>query len=257
MKFYPCIFFCFFFTFLSCVNKNSALLWYENFEGAELDENYWNYDLGDGCPNLCGWGNQELQYYRQSNVSVDNNHLVITAEKEGDAYYSGKITTKNKFEFQYGTIEVRTKLPSGAGTWPAIWMLGSDINEIGWPACGEIDIMEYVGKNPGVVHTSLHTSSSSGNTVNTAIHPMEDPENTFHIYACTWNPNEIVFSIDGNEVYRYAPETKDLNTWPFDKPFFIILNLAIGGTFGGPDIDDDSLPAKFTIDYIKVSSNNP
>lgn len=150
----------------SC-QSGAQLLLEENFDGTRLNETHWNYELGDGCPNLCGWGNNERQSYTKKNVSLRDGNLVITATKNSGLYESGKITTKQKVEFQYGTIEVRAKLPLGGGLWPAIWMLGNDIDTNTWPGCGEIDMMEYVGKEPGVIHTSLHTPDSFGNTINT------------------------------------------------------------------------------------------
>ncbi|MGB1451152.1 MAG: glycoside hydrolase family 16 protein, partial [Marinirhabdus sp.] len=136
--------------FVSCGGtKGETLIFEENFNGNTLNASHWNYELGDGCPNLCGWGNNERQQYTKKNVEVANGNLTITATKQGGVYQSGRITTKNKVEFTYGTIEIRAKLPKGNGLWPALWMLGSNIGTLGWPACGEIDIMEYVGKQPG------------------------------------------------------------------------------------------------------------
>ena len=137
--------------------STSKLIFSDEFNASMLDLNSWSYDLGDGCPSLCGWGNNEFQVYTKSNVSTVNNQLVISATKQEDIYHSGRITTKDKFEFTYGTIEVKAQLPKGKGLWPAIWMLGHDIDSNSWPYCGEIDIMEYVGKSPGEIHTTLHT----------------------------------------------------------------------------------------------------
>ena len=123
------------------------LLLSEDFNTESLDLETWNYELGDGCPNICGWGNNERQVYTKKNISIRDQQLVITATKEGDNYYSGRISTKDKFEFKYGTVEVKAQLPRGNGLWPAIWMLGHDIDSNTWPACGEIDIMEQNGWN--------------------------------------------------------------------------------------------------------------
>ena len=142
--------------------SNTNLLFSDEFSEDTLDLGNWSYDLGNGCPNLCGWGNNERQVYSKENVSTVNDQLTISATKQGDAYYSGRITSKDKFEFKYGTVEVKAQLPEGKGLWPAIWMLGQDIDTNTWPACGEIDIMEYVGKNPGEIHTTLHTPDSYG-----------------------------------------------------------------------------------------------
>jgi len=232
--------------------SNANLLFSDEFSEDSLDLNKWSYELGDGCPNLCGWGNNERQVYVKKNVSTVNNQLVISATKQGDTYYSGRISSKDKFEFKYGTVEVKAQLPKGKGLWPAIWMLGHDIDTSTWPACGEIDIMEYVGKNPGEIHTTLHTPDSFGKSVNTKITNIETIEDGFHVYKTKWDTKQIQFYIDDALVYTFSPEIKNDNTWPFNKPFYLILNLAIGGSFGGPEVDDSIFPEKFSIDYVRV-----
>ena len=244
---------------IMCISINFAqsqeLILEENFNGNQLDETIWNYELGDGCPNLCGWGNNERQVYDENNVAVKDGNLVITALYDGESYTSGKINTKDKIEFQYGTIEVRAKLATGQGIWPAIWMLPYDISEIGWPLAGEIDIMEYVGKAPQEVHNTLHTADSYGQSKNTKITTIETIEEGFHIYKADWTKEAIKFFIDGVLVYTFSPEIKNDKTWPFDKPFYLLLNLAIGGNFGGPEVDDAIFPQKFYIDYVKIHKN--
>ena len=232
--------------------SHTNLVFSDEFNEGKLDLSSWSYELGNGCPNLCGWGNNELQVYTKKNVSTVNNQLVISATKQGDNYYSGRISSKDKFEFKYGTIEVKAQLPKGKGLWPAIWMLGHDINVKGWPACGEIDIMEYVGKTPGEIHTTLHTPESFGKSFNTKVTSVETIEEGFHIYKTKWDANQIQFYIDDALVYTFSPKQKDDKTWPFNKPFYIILNLAIGGNFGGPEVDNSIFPEKFIIDYVKV-----
>lgn len=239
---------------VSCSPKEKKLFFFEDFQHSELAGKHWNFELGDGCPELCGWGNNELQIYTKTNVEVKDGFLIIRADKKGDHYYSGKITTKNKVEFTYGTVEVRAKLPRGKGVWPAIWMLGSNIDEAGWPAAGEIDIMEYVGKSPGEIHTTLHTPESFGNTVNTKVTQKEDIERGFHSYKMDWTKDAIRFFIDEEMVYEYSPPNKDKDTWPFKQNFYLILNLAIGGNLGGPEIDESIFPVEFIIDYIKIYS---
>src|SRR5690606_4648823 len=133
--------------------QSQELILEEHFDGNQLNEAMWNYELGAGVPDLCGWGSNERQIYGKENVEVKDGKLVLTAKNDDTTYTSGKINTKETIEFQYGTIEVRAKLPIGKGVWPAIWMLGNDISEVGWPSSGEIDIMEYVGKNPHEIHT--------------------------------------------------------------------------------------------------------
>lgn len=227
------------------------LVWEENFNGKTLNEKNWNFELGDGCPN-CGWGNSEIQLYTNRNHKIMKNDLVITAQKYGDKYTSTRITTKGKKEFQYGRFEARAKLPVGVGVWPALWMLGSNINEVGWPKCGEIDILEYVGKEPNTVFTSLHTQDSHGNTVNTKKTRFDNIEEGFHIYAMEWTKDKIDFFVDNQLVYTFQPETKTEAIWPYNQPFYFIINMAIGGNFGGPELDDTIFPQEFIVDYIKV-----
>ena len=238
-------------TVFSCKEDN-ILIFEDHFDDLQLNMTYWNYELGNGCPKLCGWGNNERQVYTEENVLVKNGNLVIKATKDKAVYRSGKITTKSKIEFQYGTVEVKAKLPKGSGLWPAIWMLGNDIDKKKWPACGEIDVMEYVGKEPHTIYTSLHTPSSYGNTINSKKTLKENIEKGFHVYKTKWTEQDIKFYIDDNLVYIFSPEIKNDKTWPFNKPFYLILNLAIGGNFGGPEVDDSIFPQEFVIDYIKA-----
>ena len=227
------------------------LVWEENFNGKTLDEKNWNFELGNGCPN-CGWGNHERELYTKDNHKLVDGKLVITAKKEGDKYTSTRITTKGKKEFQYGRFEARAKLPVGQGIWPAFWMLGKNIDNVGWPKAGEIDILEYIGREPDMVFTSLHTQDSHGNTINTKKTKFEDIEEGFHVYAAEWDKDKITFFVDDKPVYTFVPENKTEDTWPFKQPFYIILNMAIGGDFGGPEVDDKILPQEFIIDYVRV-----
>ncbi len=241
------------FLFLSCEKeKESKLVLKQDFDNNVLNTEIWNFDIGNGCPNLCGWGNNELQLYTKENVLVNNGKLIIKATKKDSSYFSGKIHTKKKFEFQYGTVEVRAKLPKGHGLWPAIWMLGNDIDKNIWPGCGEIDIMEHVGKEPNQVFTSLHNASSFGNTINSKKIEIKNVQEDFHVYKMKWTQDSIQFFIDNAKVYTYSPENKNDKNWPYNKPFYLILNLAIGGNFGGPEVDDSIFPQEFIIDYIKV-----
>ena len=230
-----------------------ALVWSDEFDATTLNLDNWTYELGDGCPNLCGWGNSELQEYTDDNHRLEDGMLIISAQKISTSNYtSTRIITKGKKEFQYGRIEARVKVPSGAGMWPAFWALGNDIETNSWPNCGEIDIVEYVGKNPGQIFTSVHTPSSYGNTVNSMITNVPNVEEDFHNYAVEWNENFIDFFFDDTRVYTYSVQTKNQNTWPFNKPFFLIINLAIGGNFGGPVANNIQFPREFIIDYVRV-----
>ncbi|MFD1095009.1 glycoside hydrolase family 16 protein [Salegentibacter chungangensis] len=232
--------------------EKKELVWEEDFNGDSLSMENWSYETGDGCPDICGWGNNERQIYNEDYVSVKDGNLVITANKVGDTYYSGKINTKDKFEFQYGIVEVRAKVPAGHGLWPAVWMLGANINEAGWPGSGEIDIMEFVGRQPDVIHTSLHTPASHGDTENTMETHVENVTEDFHTYKIDWSKEAIEFYIDGEKVYTFSPEEKNEKTYPYDHPFYFLLNMAVGGNFGGPEVDDSIFPKQFLIDYIKV-----
>ncbi|UCE92804.1 MAG: glycoside hydrolase family 16 protein [Flavobacteriaceae bacterium] len=244
--------FLFLFCFYSLYSQDRELVWEEDFNGEDLDMASWNFETGDGCPHLCGWGNNERQIYTKKNHQVRDGLLFISARKDGETYTSAKITTKGKKEFTYGKIEVRAKLPLGVGLWPAFWMLGANIDQVGWPDCGEIDILEYVGKEPEYIFTSLHTRDSHGITVNTRKDIVKGIEEGFHTYAINWTEEGIEFLIDGNSFYTFSPVSKGPEIWPFDKPFYIILNLAVGGNFGGPEVDDSIFPQEFIIDYIKV-----
>ncbi|MEG2102501.1 family 16 glycosylhydrolase [Flavobacterium sp. FlaQc-28] len=228
------------------------LVWEENFNKKEINEKFWNFELGDGCPNSCGFGNNERQIYTKINHEIKDGILVIEARKEGNKYTSTKITTKGKKEFKYGRIEARVKLAVGQGIWPAFWMLGANIDEVQWPKSGEIDILEYVGRDPHMVYTTLHTQDSHGNTINTKRTEFLNIEEGYHVYAIEWDKDKIEFFVDKTLVYTFNPSIKNEDTWPFDKPFYIILNLAVGGNFGGPEVDDAIFPQKFYIDYVRV-----
>jgi beta-glucanase (GH16 family) len=232
-----------------------ALVWADEFnEGSRPNEADWTYEQGNGCPSNCGWGNNEEQYYtdKTQNVRIENGILIIEARKEDNKITSGRIITQGKRSFKYGRIEVRAKLPSGRGTWPAIWMLGENINTVGWPACGEIDIMEYVGYEPQKVHGSLHTPSSYGNTQNTSEITVSNAESAFNLYAIEWDEEKIRFFVNDTNFYTYQP-AKSSSTWPFDQQAFLILNLAIGGNWGGAQgVDESIFPQRFEIDYVRV-----
>jgi beta-glucanase (GH16 family) len=162
---YSCVFVLF---SLACAQE-PKLIWEENFDGTALNEEVWNFELGDGCPNLCGWGNNEKQIYTKTNHTIKDGFLHIKIKKEDSIYTSTRITTKEKKEFKYGKIEVRAKLALGKGLWPAFWMLGSNISEVGWPLAGEIDILEYIGRKPKMVFTSLHFQDKHGGNAYTKI----------------------------------------------------------------------------------------
>ena len=234
-------------------SAQEKIIFEEDFNADTLNMEVWNYEEGDGCPDLCGWGNNEKQIYNRDYVALEDGKLVITAEKKGDTYYSGKINSKDNVEFTYGVIEVKAKLATGKGLWPAIWMLGADISEVGWPASGEMDILEYIGREPGIVFTSLHTPASHGNTINTKKTKIADIEEGYHTYKAVWTPDYIEFFVDGNQLYRFTPENYNEEEYPFKKDFYFLINMAVGGNLGGAEIDESALPDKFYVDHIKVT----
>ncbi|AXT55626.1 glycoside hydrolase family 16 protein [Aquimarina sp. AD1] len=225
-----------------------TLVWADEFDtnGAPNTAN-WTYDLGTGDN---GWGNGESQSYTNdaSNVIVEDGLLKITARAENGGYTSARIKTQDLFSFTYGKVDVRAKLPTGGGTWPAIWMLGSNITEVGWPNCGEIDIMEHVGNNQDVVSSALHFPGNNGGNAIFEETNIAGASTDFHVYSVEWSSSEIVFSIDGNP-YHTFPYANNL---PFyNNDFFMILNVAMGGTFGGA-IDPAFTESTMEIDYVRV-----
>ncbi|WP_372754485.1 family 16 glycosylhydrolase [Labilibaculum sp.] len=226
------------------------LLWSDEFDtDGTPDTTIWTYDLGDD-----GWGNSEEQNYTSDadNVYVSDGTLKIVAKAEDDgSYTSARLKTEDLKEFTYGRVDVRAKLPEGVGTWPAIWMLGANYSTNTWPACGEIDIMEAVGSDVGSISSSIHTTSSSGDTSNTGDASVEDPTSEWHVYSMNWSEDEISFLVDDVIHYTYDPSTQDDDTWPFDTDQFIILNVAMGGTLGGT-IADDFVSGTMEIDYVRV-----
>jgi beta-glucanase (GH16 family) len=235
---------------------NWKLVWEDNFEKDGLpNPEIWRYEVGY-------IRNKEVQYYtanRSENARVENGNLIIEARKDnwdGKEITSASLNTYGNKSMLYGRIEVRAKLPTGLGTWPAIWMLGNSINEgSNWPACGEIDIMENVGFNPDVVHANVHTKAYN-HSIGTGKGDklvVEKPYNDFHVYAMEWSENKMEFFIDDKSYFIYENENAGSATWPFDKPHFLILNLAIGGSWGGQQgIDNSIFPQKYYIDYVKV-----
>lgn len=228
--------------------KGYKLVWQDNFKGNSLDTASWSNQ--DAKP---GWVNNELQRYTKGeNLEVKNGKLFIEARNINDEYTSGRIDTKGKRTFTYGIFEIKAKLPEGVGTWPALWMLGENDEEEGWPACGELDIMEHVGKQPGFIHSSIHDPAGYGATPYTGVMEIKHPYSKYHIYSMEWTKDFITFYVDGKNVYHYQPEMKTIKNWPFDKPFFLIFNLAIGGNMGGQTVDAKCFPTEMVVDWVKV-----
>jgi beta-glucanase (GH16 family) len=232
------------------------LVWSDEFNYSGLpDSSKWNYDIGGH-----GWGNNELQYYtskKLSNARVENGNLIIEAHKEkmeNRDYTSARLVTKGKGDWTYGRIDVRAKLPKGVGTWPAIWMLASN-GPLKWPDDGEIDIMEHVGYDQGVVHASVHCKKyyHSIGTQKTAKTAVPDCSETFHVYSLDWNAETITVLIDDKPYFTFKNEHTDVTAWPFNKPFHLLLNVAVGGNWGGQKgVDASVYPVKMEVDYVRV-----
>ena len=252
------------------------LVWSDEFDKPGLpDAAKWDYETGF-------LRNSEKQYYtraRRENARVENGVLVIEARKEkfsapsagpgvsstrgsrrtkghADAdYTSASLTTRGKAAWTHGRIEVRAKLPAGRGTWPAIWTLGSNFEQVGWPTCGEIDIMEFVGFDPGVVHANIHTKKYNHvmNTGKGDKISIPDASKAFHVYAVEWDAEKIDFFVDDQKYFTFRNEGTGVDAWPYDKDQYLIFNLAIGGDWGGQKgIDDKIFPQRYEIDYVRV-----
>lgn len=242
-------------------NNNWKLVWNDEFNYNGLpDSTKWTYDVGGN-----GWGNNELQYYTYKNLEnafVQNGVLKITARKqnkENNQYTSARLLTNNKNYFKYGKIEIRAKIPKGKGVWPAIWMLGQNIHKATWPLCGEIDIMEHVGHMPDSIFGSVHTKDYNHilKTQNTKGIFVKNIYSQFHNYAIEWSTQKIDFFLDGTLYNSFVNENKGETKWPFNQPFFLILNVAIGGNWGGQfGVDNNICPATMEVDFVRVYQKN-
>lgn len=234
--------------------KHRTLVFEETFKESGLpNESHWDYDVGGG-----GWGNKESQYYTRANpenVVIKDGKLIITAlakEVEGHPITSTRLVTRGKQHWTYGRFEIRAKMPKGQGTWPAIWMLGVDEEKVGWPHQGEIDIMEHVGRDQDTVHFSLHTGKYNhrSKTQITHVSKISNVSDKFVDYIIDWDEEKISFEADGKQQCVFYKENY-ADSWPFDKPHYLIINLAMGGGFGGP-VDITCLPATLEIESIKI-----
>ncbi len=250
-----------FFSSNSLAQKTTArkLVWQDEFDyKGKPNPEKWSYDIGGH-----GWGNQEKQYYTSEpdNAFVDNGVLKITAKKEPkeqNSFTSARLVSKGKGDFLYGRFEIRAKLPKGIGTWPAIWMLASEQNygKQFWPDNGEIDIMEHVGFDPNRIHGNIHTKAynhsigtNKGNNL-----MVEQVSDVFHVYSCEWTPNTITIGVDGKDYFTFTKED-GWEKWPFDKKFHLIMNIAVGGGWGGQKgIDESIFPQTMEVDYVRVFS---
>lgn len=231
------------------------LVWSDEFDASGLpDPKKWSYEVGRVR-------NRESQLYteaRKENARVEDGSLVIEArreKREGAEYTSASLHTKGKGEWKYGRIEVRAKLPTGRGLWPAIWMLGTSFKEVGWPRCGEIDIMENVGFDPDTIHANIHTQAynhvkKTGKGSKTTV---ARPHEEFHVYAVDWQEDRLDFYVDGKRYFTYENDKKGAASWPFDRPHYLILNTAVGGSWGGQKgIDDTVFPQRYVVDYVRI-----
>lgn len=233
--------------------KGWKLKWADEFNAKGLpDPANWGYDVGG-----TGWGNNEKQFYTNAdtlNANVDKGYLAITARK-ADKYTSARLGSRKKFDFKYGRLEVRAMLPKGRGIWPAIWMLPTDWKYGGWPKSGEIDVMEHVGYEPDSVYGTVHTQTfnhTKGTQVGKAL-KVENPYTTYHVYAMEWFEDRIDLFIDGQLYFTFKNSKKGVDEWPFDQNFHLLLNVAVGGNWGGKNgVDDSIFPAAMKVDYVRV-----
>ncbi len=240
----------------------AKLVWADEFSKNGLpDPNKWDYDIGDH-----GWGNNELQYYSKAdlnNARIENGILTIEAKSDPahpKGYSSARMVTRGKASWHYGYFEIKAKLPEGVGTWPAIWMLAEENRHGGWPKNGEIDIMEHVGYDPGKVHGTVHTEAfnHSIGTQKGGFIMVENFQSAFHIYAIDWTEDKIDFYIDGEKYFSFANTGGDYKEWPFNQPFHMILNIAVGGNWGGQKgVDENIWPQKMEVDYVRVYDRKP
>jgi len=236
---------------------NLKPVWSDEFDGTALNEKDWNYELGDGCPENCGWGNNELEFYKKENTSVKDGHLIIEARQEsagGKSYTSSRLTTKNKVNIKYGRIDIRAALPKGKGIWPALWMLGKSFPAVKWPNCGEIDIMEMVGGSStdntvhGTVHWDHNNSHAEYGGKTSLVNGIFNDE--FHVFSIVWDEKKIVWYLDDKQYHII--DTTPAGLSEFQEEFFFIFNVAVGGNWPGPPDASLILPQRMVVDYIRV-----
>lgn len=232
------------------------LLWNDEFNGTSVDQSIWSFDNGNGCPNICGWGNNELEYYRPENSTVSNGALTIEAREElfqNNEYTSTKLISQGKKVFTYGRVDVRAQLPRGKGLWPAIWMLGQNITSVGWPASGEIDIMEMVGGNGGenttfgTAHWSVNNNQASNGDSRTVSKGLDQE---FHVFSIIWDENRIQWLL--NDIPYHNLDITGSDKDAFHKPFYMILNVAVGGNWPGSPTSATEFPTQMKVDYVRV-----
>jgi beta-glucanase (GH16 family) len=249
----------------SAPNNEYELVWEDEFDRSTLDQSNWTYELGTGAQyGLNGWGNNELQYYtdRTNNLYLENGFLVIEAKREdyeGQDYTSARIKTQNKQDWSYGTFEIRAKLPKSQGIWPAIWMMPTNSEYGGWPRSGEIDIMELLGHQPDTVYGTVHFGNSfSDKDSETGSSSLSDSDYSedFHVYKIIWLEESITWYIDDEQFHKVVKDDLTPYVWPFDKSFYMILNVAVGGNWPGNPDQTTILPQRMIVDYVKVYQKN-
>jgi len=230
------------------------LVWHDEFDGTALDTTKWVRETGGN-----GWGNGELEFYtnRVENARVENGYLVIEARREAfgnQAYTSARLKTQGLGVWKYGRIEARIQIPRGQGLWPAFWMLGDNIPQVGWPTCGEIDIMENIGKEPGRVHGTVHGPNYSGANGISSAYSLSTGAfaDDFHVFAIEWQPNAIQWFVDST-LYKTVLPSDLPGPWVYDHPFFILLNVAVGGYWPGSPDTTTVFPQTMRVDYVRVS----
>jgi hypothetical protein len=233
-----------------------SLVWADEFNSSSLNTGDWNYDVGDGCPN-CGWGNNELEYYTAGdNLYMSNGKMIIEARKEskgGKNYTSSRLTTMGKKSFKFGRIDMRAKLPKGQGIWPAFWMLGDNFPTAGWPTCGEIDIMEFLGNDLTKVYSTIHFKSGTGsrNISKSFINATPIPDE-YHVYSLIWETDKMRMLIDDKLIGEFLVSDLGGATYPFNDKFFFLVNLAVGGNWPGSPNASTYFPQWMFVDYIRV-----
>jgi beta-glucanase (GH16 family) len=236
---------------------NMNLIWQDEFDGIEINPSKWTFEIGDGCPNVCGWGNNELEYYRQENASIYGGNLMIEARSEAfgaKSYTSTRMITKGKFDFKYGRVDIRAALPEGKGVWPALWMLGANIDTEGWPKCGEIDIMEKIGggieekRVHGTVHWFADAYANYGGSFTGSTEGIFNDK--FHVFSITWDAEFIRWYVD--DVKFHEIDIRPSHLSEFRENFFLILNVAVGGNWPGSPDSSTKFPQRMFVDYIRV-----
>lgn len=244
---------------LTPLYPNMKLVWEDEFNGTALNEGDWTFEIGDGCPSNCGWGNNELEYYQQANTTVVDGFLTIEARRESigeKQYTSSRIKTQGKIKMKYGRVDVRAKLPEGQGIWPAIWMLGESIDSVGWPRCGEIDIMEMIGGKgrEKTVHGTAHwwdDESSRHQYIGGQLDLKEQTyADAFHVFSIVWDATKIVWLVDDAPYYELSISVAEKNE--FKSEFFFLMNVAVGGNWPGNPTETTKFPQRMVVDYIRV-----